>query len=63
MYGFKKEKTGRTFLAYYNNNGSERMIIGKAWRPRLFKGKLGYELGFDYYANEKAWMLKELFFS
>lgn len=64
--GFKKEKTRITLLACCNNDGSERMplmIIGTAVRPRPFKGKFGSELGFDYHANRKAWMTKELFFA
>lgn len=64
--GFKKEKSRLTFLACCNNDGSEKMplmVIGKAMRPRAFKKKTGHELGFDYHANKKAWMTKELFFA
>lgn len=64
--GFKKEKSRLTFLACCNNDGSERlklMVIGTANNPRAFKKKTGQELGFDYHANKKAWMTKELFFA
>lgn len=64
--GFKKEKTRLTFLACCNNDGSERlklMVIGTALKPRAFQKKSGQEYGFDYHANKKAWMTKELFFA
>lgn len=64
--GFKKEKTRLTFLACCNNDGTERlklMVIGTAMKPRAFQKKSGQEHGFDYHANKKAWMTKELFFA
>lgn len=64
--GFKKDKTRMSFLACCNSDGSEKfplMIIGNALRPRPFHGKYGHDLGFDYYANKKAWMTQLLFFA
>ena len=63
--GFKKDKSRLTFLACCNSTGSERfplMVIGRAQRPRAFKGKYGAELGIDYHFNTKAWMTRALFF-
>ena len=54
-----------TLLVCANADGSEKvelMIIGTAKKPRPFKQKSGEELGFDYYANKKAWMTTDLFF-
>lgn len=39
------------------------MIIGHEWKPLPLKGKSGFEFEFNHYANEKAWMTKEMFFS
>eukprot|EP00171_Calliarthron_tuberculosum_P003734 IDg3734t1 len=65
MPGRKKQKSRLTYLACCNANSSEKfplMVIGKAKKPRAFRGKTGQELGFDYYNNKKAWMTSVLFF-
>lgn len=65
VVGLKKEKSRITFLACCNANGEEKfplMVIGNSQKPRVFRGKSGRELGFDYWSNKRAWMTKELFF-
>lgn len=63
--GRKKAKERITFMPCANADGSEKlelMVIGKARNPRCFQKKSGQELGFDYHANQKAWMTTDLFF-
>lgn len=65
LEGRKKDKTRLTYLACGNADGSETfplMIIGKALKPRPFKGMTGQQHGFDYWNNKKAWMTSVLFF-
>lgn len=39
------------------------LIVSRtACRPRLFGGKTGADLDFDYHANKKDWMTNEVFF-
>ena len=48
-----------------NAAGTERMkpfIIGRAVRPRCFGKSSAGELGFDYIANQRAWMNQDVFF-
>ena len=64
--GFKKDKTRITFLGCCKSDGSEKyplMIFGNSLRRRLLKEKYGHEVGFEYYANKKAWVTRELFFA
>lgn len=61
--GFKQKKTCKKSIACCKSDGSERMsvmIVGQAWKPHLFNGKSGAELGLKYYANKKSWMAKAL---
>lgn len=61
----KKEKTRVTFLACCNTDGTEKyplMVIGRARCPPPFIKKSGKELGFNYHANQKAWMTKAIIF-
>ena len=47
-----------------NADGSDILqpfVIGKAAKPRAFKGKTGGQLGFRYRHNAKAWMTSVLF--
>ena len=63
--GRKEEKQRKTVLACANADGSEKcelMIIGNARKPRAFNNRTGSDLGFDYHANQKAWMTQTLFF-
>lgn len=62
---FTKDESRIKVLTCCNNDGSERipfMAMGTALRPRPFSGKTGAKLGFGYRANEREWMMKELFF-
>jgi hypothetical protein len=62
--GVKGDKTRITLAFCVNADGSdirEPLFIGHARRPRCFDKKDGYDLGFDYYWNKKAWMTGILF--
>lgn len=37
------------------------MVTGNANKPRVFKGKSGHDLEFNYHSNKKYWMTQELF--
>ena len=61
--GRKKQKDRITIMPCCNADGSEKMelmVIEKSKRPRVFKGKTGAELSFDYHNNKKAWMTNVL---
>lgn len=62
--GVKGRKVRLTYAFTTNASGSEKLkpfIIGKAQKPRPFKGKTGEDLGFYYRNNVKAWMTGELY--
>ena len=64
LSGIKGDKTRITLAFCVNADGSdirEPMFIGHARRPRSFNKQDGYELGFEYYWNKKAWMTGILF--
>lgn len=64
LQGRKKDKIRLTLLVCANASGSQKfplMIIGNVLRPRCFRRKCGSELGFDYWANKKAWMILRYF--
>lgn len=47
-----------------NADGSKKLppfIIGKAQKPRAFKGKMAAQLDFYYQSNAKAWMITTLY--
>jgi len=53
----KKAKVRLTILVWSNATGTEKMplmIIRQAYRPRVFRGKTGQELGFDYWNSKKV---------
>lgn len=55
--GRKKAKELISVLVCANADGSENLeflIIVNSFKPRTFKKKTGYELGFDYHSNGKA---------
>lgn len=57
--GVKGNKIWITYLFVANATGTDKLpplIIGKAKKPRAFKGKTGSQLGFNYWSNAKAWM-------
>lgn len=63
--GRKKQKDRLSVLACTNADLSEKlelMIIERAVRPRELKKEMFAEHGFDYHANQKAWMTIVLFF-
>ena len=62
--GHKKNKSRITALFAVNADGSDKRkitFVGKAERPRCFKGKQPSEFGFEYHNNQKAWMNLQLF--
>jgi hypothetical protein len=62
--GVKGNKTRLTYAFTSNADGSEKLpplIIGKANKPRAFRGKTGMQLGFYYRNNAKAWMTSSLY--
>ncbi|KZO92477.1 DDE-domain-containing protein, partial [Calocera viscosa TUFC12733] len=62
--GVKHDKHRITLAFTVNATGTERLpplFIGHSARPRCFKKKTGSQLGFDYYANKKAWMTGHVF--
>ena len=64
--GRKLSKHRLSVLICCNADGTERvqpLVIGRSARPKCFGGKDGSDIGFDYVANERAWMNKEIFFS
>ncbi|KZP22133.1 DDE-domain-containing protein [Athelia psychrophila] len=57
--GVKGNKVCLTYLFVANATGTDKrppLIIGKAKKPRAFKGKNSSQLGFNYWNNAKAWM-------
>jgi hypothetical protein len=64
MRGTKKDKTRITLAFAANANGTdvlEPLIVGRAMKPRCFKGRTAAELGFYYRNNSKAWMRGDTF--
>ena len=64
LSGVKAKKTRLTYAFTCNADGSDKLppfVIGKYKKPRLFKGKTGAELGFNYHNNAKAWMTAILY--
>lgn len=62
--GVKGNKVRITYLFVANATGSDKLpplIIGKAKKPRAFKGKTGAQLGFNYWNNAKAWMTGSIY--
>lgn len=60
----KKNKTGLTFLACFNADGSKNMplrTIGSALNPRVFEKQFGQQSGFDSSAIKEAQMNMNLF--
>ena len=63
--GYKKKKERLTVLACTNSDGTEKitpLVIGNSLRPRCFEGREGWEYGFLYTANRRAWMNRLVFF-
>ena len=64
LSGLKKDKVRLTFAFTVNADGSDRrapLIIGHAQKPRCYKGKDGWQLGYNYWWNKKAWMTGTIF--
>ena len=62
--GIKGSKVRLTYALKSNTTGSEKLppiVIGKACKPRAFKSKTGFQLGFHYWNNAKAWMTSSLY--
>ena len=62
--GVKGSKVHLTYALTANADGSEKLpplIIGKAKKPCCFGNKHGWQLGFQYRNNAKAWMTTELY--
>lgn len=63
-HGLKSKKDRITVGLTVNSDGSEKLepiFIGHAERPRCFSRKHGWEHGFIYYHNKKAWMNHTIF--
>lgn len=64
LSGYKKCLDRITVLCCTNMSGSDKLkllIIGKASKPRCFKGLRIESLPVKYYANKNAWMTSEIF--
>jgi len=64
MEGAKKDKTRLTIAITCNATGTdcvELLILSHAEKPCCFKKKLGWEHGFFYLSNKKAWMTGDFF--
>ncbi|THU82995.1 DDE-domain-containing protein [Dendrothele bispora CBS 962.96] len=62
--GVKGSKVRLTYALTANADGSEKLpplIIGKAHKPRCFGNKSGFQLGFKYRNNAKAWMTTSIY--
>lgn len=63
--GFKSDKTRLTLCVATNADGSDKfplLFIGKAVKPRAFKGHdVATELGVEYTNSKKAWMNSVIF--
>jgi hypothetical protein len=64
MSSLKQKKNRITVLLGANATGKEKLppfFIGRAAKPRCFKGKIPQDEGFDYNNNKRAWMTQALF--
>ncbi|KAG2204519.1 hypothetical protein INT46_000272 [Mucor plumbeus] len=62
--GVKVDKARLTVCFFCNADASSKLspiIIGKSEKPRCFNKKSGSDLGFRYYASQKAWMTTPIF--
>ena len=62
--GVKGKKIRLTYLLVANADGSHKLpplIIGKAYKPRVFGNRTGRQHGFNYYNNAKAWMTATIY--
>lgn len=62
--GFKMQKQQITAMVCANASGDSRLsllLIGKAARPRCFKGTNMKALAVNYYNQKNAWMTQDLF--
>ncbi|KAE8877343.1 hypothetical protein PF005_g30837 [Phytophthora fragariae] len=62
--GVKKNKTRITLALTTNADGSDALpplFLGRAKKPYCFKKRTAAQLGFNYRANQKAWMTGHLF--
>ena len=62
--GFQQSKVRLIYLFAARTVGSDKsepLSIGKAVKPRVFKGKTGQQVGFLYRNNAKAWMTGVLY--
>lgn len=64
MPGTKENKFRLTYMFAVNQDGTDKrppFVIGYAWKPAPFGKKTGYEHGFHYVNNAKAWMTAAFF--
>jgi len=62
--GKKGKKQRLTYTLTTNATGSESLpplIITHAQKPRVFQGKTGSHLGFNYHWNVKVWMTASIY--
>eukprot|EP00644_Phytophthora_capsici_P004184 jgi/Phyca11/109774/e_gw1.17.84.1 len=62
--GVKKNKTRITIALTANADGTDALpalFLGRAKQPYCFKKRTAKELGFNYWANAKAWMTGPIF--